>query len=175
MAKTISSEMEKAQKRGAQVVNGFTGQIRSTTLNTLEDGDIITFPTDLTGKVIVEEVKIRGVVQTDDDGNPRTMEYILVDVERKGKHTVAQFFPSFFTKSREVADADDKPTGEYKRASGAVVDFVQDGFADDDIDKAILAVAAKGKVKVTLESFKGIEYGTNRAKKMTVPVFEWAA
>lgn len=175
MAKTISSEMEKAQKRGAQVVNGFSGQIRSTTLNTLQDGDVITFPTDLTGKVVVEEIKIRGVVQTDDDGNPRTMEYILVDVERNGNNTVAQFFPSFFTKSREVADADGKPSGEYKRASGAVVDFIQDGFADDDVDKALIAVANKGKVKVKLESFMGIEYGTDRAKKMTMPIFEWAA
>lgn len=174
MAKTIEVALKAVAKRGATLGNGFSGTVRSTTLNTLADGDVITFPSDLTGKVVTEEVKIRNVVQKDENGNPRTMQYIYVDVERNGNKTIAQFFPSFFTKSREVADADGNATGEYKRASGAVVDFIQEQFADDDVDKAIVAVANKGKVKVKLEKFSGIEYGTGRAKAMTIPTFEWA-
>lgn len=180
MPKTIATEITKAQKNGAQVGNGFTKSKIRQGLNTLRDGDIIEFPTDLTGKVITEQMKRRGEPVfnevTKDDGTvekvPAILEYMFVDVERNGNKTVVQFYPSSFTKSRELAK-DGVGTGTYDRADGDVVDLFT-SFDEDDVDKALLAIAQKGKVKVNLRTIDGIEFGTGKAKKMTIPTFSWA-
>lgn len=156
MAKTIESELNKLTAKGAIASDAFTGTVRAS-LNTLRDGDIVTFPTDLTGRVITQEFKQNGQPRLDDDNNPIKMEFILVDVKRGNTNTVVQFFPSFFTRMREIATPEGQPSGDYMQSEGEVVDFVHN-YDDQNIGDAIKAIGAHGPVKVEVQSFKGINY-----------------
>lgn len=161
--KTIAEEVARAEKQGAVKKSSFSGAVRNTELMNLNDGDIITFPETYD----VLEQKIRGSEQT--------AEYIFVEVDRKGQKKNVQFYPSTFWKSREVCDDQGMPTGEYKRASGEVADFVQD-FTD--IDQAIKAIAKKGRVQVKLETIKCLRFGAEPGSKpqnATIPTLTWAA
>jgi hypothetical protein len=178
MAKTIASELNKLVAKGAIASDAFTGTVRAS-LNTLRDGDIITFPTDLTGRVISQEFKQNGQPRLDADGNPIKMEFILVDVKRGNANTVVQFFPSFFTRMREKATAEGQPSGEYMYSEGEVVDFVHN-YDDQNVGDAIKAIGAHGAVKVEVENFKGVQYDdindrTNfKVKTMSNYKFTWA-
>jgi hypothetical protein len=116
----------------------------------LQDGDILTFPSDLTGKVA--ESKIRN--------SDKTASYILVDVKRGDKKLVVPFYPSYLWKMRMEYDPKTKmPTGVRHRTSGNVTEFIQDF---ETLDEAFLAIAKKGKVVATLKPencFKTMPYG----------------
>lgn len=178
MAKTIESELAKLTAKGAIASDAFEGTIRAS-LNTLREGDIVTFPTDLRGRVITEEFKQNGKPVLDKNNKPRKMEYLLVDVKRNGVDTVVQFFPSFFTRMREIATPEGQPSGDYMQSEGEVVDFVHE-FDDQNIGDAIKAIGAHGPVKVEVQSFKGIQYDdydnrTNfKVKTMSNYKFTWA-
>ena len=178
MAKTIASELDKLVAKGAIASDAFTGTVRAS-LNTLRDGDIVTFPTDLTGRVITQEFKQNGETTLDENGNPIKMEFILVDVKRGSSNTVVQFVPSFFTRMREKATVDGQPSGDYMQSEGEVVDFVHT-FDDQNVGDAIKAIGAHGPVKVEVQSFKGINYPNfkNRdifkVKTMSNYKFTWA-
>lgn len=179
MAKTIASELNKLVAKGAIASDAFTGTVRAS-LNTLRDGDIITFPTDLTGRVISQEFKQNGQPVIDKETNkPRMMEFILVDVKRNGVDTVVQFFPSFFTRMREIATPEGQPSGDYMQSEGEVVDFVHN-YDDQNVGDAIKAIGARGPVKVEVQSFKGIQYDNYedrtsfKVKTMSNYKFTWA-
>lgn len=178
MAKTIASELNKLVAKGAIASDAFTGTVRAS-LNTLRDGDIITFPTDLTGRVISQEFKQNGQPRLDADGNPIKMEFILVDVKRGNANTVVQFFPSFFTRMREIATPEGQPSGDYMQSEGEVVDFVHN-YDDQNVGDAIKAIGARGPVKVEVQSFKGIQYDdindrtSFKVKTMSNYKFTWA-
>lgn len=178
MAKTIASELNKLVAKGAIASDAFTGTVRAS-LNTLRDGDIITFPTDLTGRVISQEFKQNGQPRLDADGNPIKMEFILVDVKRGNANTVVQFFPSFFTRMREIATPEGQPSGDYMQSEGEVVDFVHN-YDDQNVGDAIKAIGARGPVKVEVQSFKGIQYDdindrtSYKVKTMSNYKFTWA-
>lgn len=116
----------------------------------IQDGDILTFPSDLTGKVA--ESKIRN--------SDKTASYILVDVKRGNKNLVVPFYPSYLWKARMEYDLNTKmPTGKIHRTSGNVTEFIQD-FAT--LDEAFLGIAKKGSVVATINkenAFKTMPYG----------------
>lgn len=121
----------------------------------IQDKDILTFPSDLTGKVA--ESKIRN--------SDKTASYILVDVKRGNKNLVVPFYPSYLWKARMEYDPSTKmPTGKMHRTAGNVTEFIQD-FAT--LDDAFLGIAGKGSVVATLKkenSFKTMPYGGEDGK-----------
>lgn len=164
--RTIASENEKALKQANVKMseNGFGGMnIRALELNTMKSGDEITIPSNY----VVLEQSMRN--------SENTARYINVEVKNAGKTRIMPFYPSCLWKSRQEVDENGNPTGTWKRASGAVADFVQDY---DDVDEALAAIAAKGAIKVTMsQPFNVLRYGEEeggKTQKTTVGTFEWA-
>lgn len=121
----------------------------------IQDKDILTFPSDLTGKVA--ESKIRN--------SDKTATYVLVDVKRGNKSLVIPFYPSYLWKARMEYDPSTKmPTGKMHRTAGNVTEFIQD-FAT--LDEAFLGIAKKGSVVATLKKeniFDTMPYGGEDGK-----------
>lgn len=166
MARTIEKEIERAESAGIATKSSFSVQIRDVELNSIHDGDILIF----TEKYTVIPQKIRG--------SEEPVEMMYVTAKRNGKNVTVPFYPSMFWKRREVADANNKPTGEYKHSTGEVVDFVQD---QGDLNKAIKEIAKNhpNGVLVKFDNFKTLRYGeptdgTGRVQNANIPILTWA-
>ena len=165
--RTIVEEIKKAVANGAVKKTAFTGAVRDTELNYIKEGDILLFTADYT----VLEQPVRG--------SENTTEMMYISAKRDGADINVPFYPSLFWKSRQVCDENNKPTSEFRRSNGEVVDFVQ-GYGT--IDEAIKAIAAQhpNGVKVSkMDTFKTLRYGqptdgTGRVQNANIPTLIWA-
>lgn len=180
-------EKSKALKvAGAKVVNGFAGQRRSTTVNSIKDG-IYTVPE---YKEVIE-APIRGSYQTNDDGSfkmdaggnkiPVTVQHIFAQAENGN---CVPLYPGSFSKSRQEVTLD-QTTGKYTRgaiisASGEVVDWLDNNFLETEdamqalvtatmepdkenpnASEAVKAVIPKGlgkKIQITMKPIYTVRY-----------------
>ena len=103
---TLEVELERNLSRGDKKVNGFSGAIRSLENLGLEVGDEFTFPENYD----VYEQKI----------GDNTVQYIMVTLKNGN---AKPFYPSTFTKSRTVYNADKTSTGIRKHTMGTAAEL----------------------------------------------------
>lgn len=146
---TLSIEKQRANAQGDQQINGFSGPTRSLENPSLKEGDTWTMPTEYE------------VMETSIGTNKA--EYIFIELEGSGE--AKKFFPSTFTKSREVYNEPAQP-GALPRGTGRRVHTL--GTAAEEYRKHATVAKAmdalKGrKMKVTkVESVRSLRYGTTQ-------------
>lgn len=168
----LAIEIQRAKARGAVQLSSFTtsdGSAMAVTpleLATIQKGDIILIPDNWKDCILASPVRgsFREVPVTDANGieigvrkEQVSAAYVYTTAERNGRTVPVQLYPSYFTKSRQEVDASGK-RGEFKRASGTAVDFVQNYATFDEAFEAM-----KGK-KVKVEDmirFKAPRFGQN--------------
>lgn len=175
--KTIATEVARAKKLGAVSNNKSfkNGGVRNVEMNAFADGDVFIIPDPTSAEFEVLEQPIRGSFTEDPvtgQKKQNTAEFVFVQVDRRGNSTVAQLYPSLFWKTRQVADASGQGTGEYRTASGEVVDEVQN-YADI-MD---FFAANKGKkVKIDMGAkFNSPRFNGNGVQQVWVPTLTWVA
>lgn len=182
---TIAVEIQRAKSLNGAKESSFKGVTpRSTELNNLKDGDVVTIPADY----VALEQPIRGAKQRKDPNTGKMVtpsaKYIFVNVNRNGKDMAVAFYPTSFWKRRRLAeqipDPDDDTkmiwvnSDEYVNASGEVAEHVQ-GFAD--LDEALKDIAGK-PFHVKKDAIKVLPYETEQADDAqddNICEFTWAA
>jgi hypothetical protein len=132
MAKNLS-QAQAAFERMAGVKKITASEFNKTVANqnnmVFAEGDIINFPQDLTDRIFEQELRIRGQVQKDEDGNPRTMQFLLCEVEHKnGSKEAMQVFPSMFSRVASVVDENGISTGQVEPTKGAATEEILNNF-----------------------------------------------
>lgn len=167
MALSVVDSIARAKAQGLNVKSGFTGGIRQIGVEYLQDGDIILFKEDF--EVVDQPVR---------RGSQDTYECLYVDVKRGQNIVTVPMSAGFFWKSRRVADANNKPTDEFRTSNGEVVDFIQNSI---DLNEAIKDIARNhpNGVKVKMDKFKTLRYGepedgTGKTQDANIPTLTWA-
>lgn len=156
----IAIEKQRAMSAGDQLKGkSFSGAVRSLENPGLELNDSWTFPTEYD-------------VYTTKVGNSDPIEYIWIELDN-GK--AKKFFPSTFTKQREVYN--EAKTGELPTPTG-VRKFTLGTAAEEfrshgDIATAMAALAGK-KVKVTnMEVIRTLRFNTNSLQNTLIPTIDF--
>lgn len=148
----MQAELARNKARGDKKVNGFTGAVRSLENLGLEKGDKFKIPETFD----VYEQKI----------GDNAVQYIMVELTNGN---AKPFYPSTFTKSRTVYNADGTSTGNRVFTKGSAADtFRKYGSVQEGMD------ALKGKtLEVTdIESVDTLRYGTTSLMKAQIPTIE---
>lgn len=136
--------------------NGFTGDVRVFDLTSLELGDelLIDFEND---KVLKQKLGTRLDPTTGEEVD-NIAEYVIL-VTKKNK--IVNFYPSAFTKTRRVYEADGTATSIFAKNDGTAVDFYKQ-FQGQGVQAAMEAM--KGKtIKVTnSKSIKTKAFGQDK-------------
>ena len=172
---TIENEIARAKNLNhATIVKAGFSKItpRSTELNAIKDGDVITIPADY----VALEQPIR-------NSNQKAY-YCFVNCKRDGEDRVVAFYPTSFWKRRQTAvaapDPDDETktiyvgSGEYVASSGEVASLVQ-SFAS--LDEAMKEIADK-PIQVSVTKVDTLPYGEDKVDSPNhenIYTFEWAA
>lgn len=189
----LAIEIQRAKARGAVQLSSFTtsdGSAMAVTpleLATIQKGDIILIPENWKDSILASPVRgsFREVPVTDANGieigtrkEQVSAAYVYTTAERNGKTVPVQLYPSYFTKSRQEIDTNGK-RGEFKRASGSAVDFVQN-YAT--FDEAFEAMKGRKILVKDLIRFKAPRFGQNdevlapaQTQNVWVPVLDFAS
>ena len=88
---SFEDETKRALSAGDTQMNEFSGAVRNLDATVLSEGDVITFPTDYTGKVFKTTF------------GENEAQYVLCQCKNKeGVESILRFYPSTFTKQRTV-------------------------------------------------------------------------
>lgn len=187
----LAIEIQRAKARGAVQLSSFTtsdGSAMAVTpleLATIQKGDIILIPENWKDNILASPVRgsFREVPVTDANGieigtrkEQVSAAYVYTTAERNGKTVPVQLYPSYFTKSRQEVDANGR-RGEFKRAEGSAVDFVQN-YAT--FDEAFEAMKGRKILVKDLKRFKAPRFGQNdevlapaQTQNVWVPVLDF--
>lgn len=152
---TFAVEKARAIAQGDQdVVNGFSGSVRSLESNTFEPEDLIIFPKTYT-------IKKNCLNPTAAEKDRRWLEYCFVGIVHKdGTKTIRKFYPTTFTKYRIAVNADASPitTGDaVRRQKGTAVDEFQ---KHGTIPEAMAAFNGKVVKVSAVEEINVLKYGS---------------
>lgn len=150
---TLAVEKQRAEARKDKVVNGFSGAVRSLENTGLEAGDVLVIPDTFE----VREQKIG-------DG---TAQYIFCQLG--DTQNVKPFYPSTFTKSRQVYDENGQPTGVRKHTMGSAAELFR---SFGSVAEGMNALRGK-KIKVTnIENVRTLRFGTTTLMTAQIPTIE---
>lgn len=180
MAKNLS-QAQAAFERMAGVKKITASEFNKTVANqnnmVFAEGDIINFPQDLTDRIFEQELRIRGQVQKDENGNPRTMQFLLCEVEHKnGTKEAMQIFPSMFSRVASVVDENGISTGEVHPTNGAATEEILNNFGGANFMEVVEHITKNhdGKVKVSaVNKYRVLGYG-DRQRNMNIYTYDWA-
>lgn len=179
MAKNLD-QAQKAFERmaGVKKINAdqFTKTVANQNNMTFAKGDIIVFPADLTDRIFEQELVIRGQVQKDDDGKPRTVQFLLCEVKHEnGSSEAMQIFPSMFSRVASVVDENGISTGEVHPTKGAATEDILSNFGGANFMEVVKYIVANhnGQVKVSdVNKYRVMGYG-DRVRNMNVYTYDW--
>lgn len=149
----LAVEKKRAEACKDKKVDGFSGAIRSLEVLNLEEGDVLTFPLEYE----VYEQKF----------GDNVAQYIFCQIG--DTDNVKPFYPSTFTKSRQIYDEDLEPTGKRVHTKGTAAElFRQFGSVQEGMD------ALKGKkVKVTkIEKVRTLRFNTDSLMWAYIPTID---
>lgn len=169
MAKTIAEFKAAAVKKLGQPSASFTGNQRSLDFTGLEKGDEFIIPE-------VFEVYTETFGKGDD---AREAEFIYVEVTNNGNTKVKPFYPSTFTKSREVFEKTPKGqplrgTGVREYTKGSAAELFRDHVEVEDGMRALAEQCKAGKkLKVTeMTSILTQRFNTETLQNTLIPTIE---
>lgn len=177
----LDVEIKRDQARGAEIVDSFGMAVNALNVGalTIKVGDVITIDAEALKKKLRQPIRnsFKEVPVLDEHGieigtrkEQNKAVYVKLPCDRNGSKTYVNFYPSFFTKSREVVENGQR-SGNYKYASGTAVDFVQN-YAN--MDEAFAAMVGK-KIKVTdITRFKSLVFGSDtKTRDEWVPTLDF--
>lgn len=142
-----------SEARGDQKINGFSGEIRPVENLGLEKGDTFTFPEKFDN---VYKGKLNGY----------DVEYIYVTL---ANGTVKPFYPSTFTKRREVYDEDGAGTGEWIHTQGTAADLYR---RYGSVAQGMQALAGKTLTVTDLIPVRTLRYNSEVLTTNFIPVID---
>ena len=171
----LNIEIKRAVARGAKQVTTIGSAVAPINFATIKEGDEFVIPQNWKDNILEQPIRGSFVEESVTDANgieigkkkvQQTAVYVMLEANRSGKKVAVQFYPSYFTKSRrDVAD------GEFKTASGSVVDEVQNYATMDDAFDALVGKPFKA-TKFT--KFKTLRFGSDtETQNAWVPQFDF--
>ena len=148
---TLAVEIKRAEAAGDKKIAGFTGAVRSLENLNLEVNDEWTFPTSYD----VYDQKI----------GDNHAQYIFIEVNGNAK----KFYPSTFTKSRNIYNEDGTSTEQRVHTEGPAAELFRSAGS---VNEAMKLLAGK-KVKVTdVKIVRTLRYGTTSLMNATIPTID---
>lgn len=145
MALEFEKLEKKAAARGHVVINGFTGAVKDLDLVTLELNDEFTLPMDY---------KVR---------KGEFGEYFFIKTDNTNKEL--EFYPSIFTRSRQVFNEDLTPTGVRKHTMGSAAEQ----FRNHATVAEAMADLAGHTIKVSaIETIRSKRYDRNELQDVRI-------
>ena len=171
----LNIEVKRAIARGAQKVNAIGSAVAPINFATIQEGDVFTIPQNWKDNILEQPIRGSFIEEPVTDANgielgkkkvPQKAVYVMLEATRDTKKVAVQFYPSYFTKSRrDVAD------GEFKTASGSVVDEVQKYATMDDAFEALVGKTFKA---TSFKRFKTLRFGSEtETQNAWVPQFDF--
>ena len=177
----LDVEIRRDCARGAEEVQSFGMAVNSINVSamTIKKGDVITFDAEALKHKLRQPIRnsFKEVPVLNEQGieigtrkEQNKAVYVKLPCSRNGAQTLVNFYPSFFTKSREVVENGQR-TGNFKSASGTAVDFVQNY---SDMDEAFAALVGKKVEVADIIRFKSLAFGSDtKTRDEWVPVLNF--
>lgn len=151
MLRDLNYEIERTNANGDSFISEFSGAMRQVDLNFLEEGDSWEF----------NEIKPRkGML------NGREVQYCFITVTKKNnEQQIVQFYPSTFTKSRQIVDENGIPTGTRKHTEGTAAELFR---SQPSVQAGMQALLGK-KCKVTkAEEIRVLRFGSKEVTNTSI-------
>ena len=160
---TVDQEVQRALTAGATRSAGWRGESRMVELNTLQEGDVLVFPTKDKGFEVFDDNRFK-------DRNDNPTQFIVVPTE---KGEARRIYASTFSKTRQIWEeigGTIRPTGQTAKVSGDIIDKMQakQGTLTDQMNELLDKKILVEKVM----TYKTRRFGTNELQNATFPIFK---